>query len=569
MRQKQNRKRIFTSLREISGASSHRWRGFLNILAVFMIWMLLCFGIFMWQADLMREKAYSRCEDAHRILDTVVNMSREQTGDIYREKELLEDFWLFWNHDVESYMEQRIQNNHEQRAMKSFPEYMNVFITEHQNIYNKIYFVTKKGIYSLEANPEGGGGIYSYDAAQSQFEKDCRDGEGGYPISVNVQNIYHMKESVGEIIFLVNEEYLFGALKSSGDSYVLLEHGEIRKYWGDLSEKKQSSDIMAHWMIYECSTHGNRIEIGFQTLDVILENWPVFLLVTGIFFMVAGMMFFWTRRMTKENEEFLEEFIHVIQLAKKGEFQRIKVRKRKDSYAMLALEINDMLSKLDVHIKKEYILKGMQQDAEMKAMLYQINPHFLYNTLEIIKAQANIQGNVTVSDALFDLGSMYRMLVKLGDTITLRQEIELLSHYLNILELGNQENFYYEIDVDEEMMELATVKFWMQPLAENYFVHGYGKEREYNLFSVQGQKKEDGYQLLIMDNGSGMEAEEMEKLNLELSRQTGIPRNKIGIRNVCQRLRYFYRNRMTFQMAQNVPRGLRIEIFIEKDWDEG
>lgn len=126
---------------------------------------------------------------------------------------------------------------------------------------------------------------------------------------------------------------------------------------------------------------------------------------------------------------------------------------------MLALEINDMLSKLDVHIKKEYILKGMQQDAEMKAMLYQINPHFLYNTLEIIKAQANIQGNVTVSDALFDLGSMYRMLVKLGDTITLRQEIELLSHYLNILELRNQENFYYEIDVDEEMMELATVKF--------------------------------------------------------------------------------------------------------------
>lgn len=265
--------------------------------------------------------------------------------------------------------------------------------------------------------------------------------------------------------------------------------------------------------------------------------------------------------------------LHTLRVAmenfKQGDFsQKVEVMTQ-DEVGEASACFNRMVDDIRELIDKNYVLAIRERESELDTLQAQINPHFLYNTLEIIKAQANIQGNVTVSDALFDLGSMYRMLVKLGDTITLRQEIELLSHYLNILELGNQENFYYEIDVDEEMMELATVKFWMQPLAENYFVHGYGKEREYNLFSVQGQKKEDGYQLLIMDNGSGMEAEEMEKLNLELSRQTGIPRNKIGIRNVCQRLRYFYRNRMTFQMAQNVPRGLRIEIFIEKDWDEG
>ena len=208
---------------------------------------------------------------------------------------------------------------------------------------------------------------------------------------------------------------------------------------------------------------------------------------------------------------------------------------------MLADEINDMIENLDILIKKEYLLKINQQQIEMKAMLYQINPHFLYNTLEVIRAQSNIQGNVEVSDALFDLGSMYRMLSKLNDTIPLRQEIDLLRHYLNILELGNQDNFYYEIDVDSELMELDTVKFWMQPLAENYFVHGYDREKEYNLFSVQGQLQDGIYQILIMDNGIGMEESEIEKLNQELAHQEGLPKENIGVRNVCQRLKYFYR----------------------------
>ena len=300
-----------------------------------------------------------------------------------------------------------------------------------------------------------------------------------------------------------------------------------------------------------------------------MKNWLMFLAAAGAVLFAAGMILIWVQRRIKSNEVFLAEVIRVTRLAKEGEFQRIEVGKRKGNYAMLAEEINDMIQKLDLHIKKEYVLKIMQQNAEMKAMLYQINPHFLYNTLEIIRAQAIMQGNFTVSDALFDLGSMYRMLVKLGDTVSFGQEIALLTHYLNILELGNQDNFYFEIDMEEELLELETVKFWMQPLAENFFVHGYDKAKEYNLFSVQGQKVDQGYQILIMDNGSGMKQEELRSLNARLQQQTGIPRDKLGIGNVCQRLRYFYRNKMKFEISQNEPRGLRIEILIEKDWDGG
>ena len=72
-----------------------------------------------------------------------------------------------------------------------------------------------------------------------------------------------------------------------------------------------------------------------------------------------------------------------------------------------------------------------------------------------------------------------------------------------------------------------------------------------------------------MDNGIGMEDAEIEALNQELRRLTGMPKEKLGIRNVCQRLRYFYQNRMTFQVKANKPRGLRIEINIKEDWNRG
>lgn len=300
-----------------------------------------------------------------------------------------------------------------------------------------------------------------------------------------------------------------------------------------------------------------------------LDFWLLFLAIAVAVILAVCLMLLWIDRVEKSNAEFLGKFIHTIQLGKEGNFQQIEIGQRKDNYAMLAKEINDMLAKLDLLIKKEYLLKISQQEAEMKAMLYQINPHFLYNTLEIIRAQASIEGNVKVADALFSLGSMYRMQVKLGDTISMKQEVELLKCYLDILELGHQDNFYYEIDMDEEVMELNTVKLWLQPLAENYFVHGYDREKAFNLFSVQGQKTEGGYRIRVMDNGKGMEEEEIRALNLELAQQTGIPKEKMGIRNVCQRLRYFYQNRMTFQVKKNSPRGWLIEITVEEKWNRG
>ncbi|MCI8634341.1 MAG: histidine kinase [Eubacterium sp.] len=558
MKEKENKKGIHH-------ASPLRWQSMFVVAFACMFWMILCLGVFFWQSELMKAEENRQCEMIHRHLTSAENLCSEQVRSIYKDAELLRDFCSFWNHTIEGYMEKRLQQDNVQGSQESFPDYMNVFITENSEVFSKIYFLTAKDIYLLEAHQEGGG-EYSYNIPYSQYVEECENMGSGYPIGIDVQDIQDVKKNVGRVVFLLDFTYLTDHFNEQYSSHVLFRHGNMEKVWGDLKKRELNSDFLSSFTTYTCSIHGNQIEIGMHITDVLSKNRLLFLILTVLVVFVAGLVLAWMQRMAVQNARFHETLIHTIQLAKQGKFRQVEDWSKKGNYAMLAGEINDMISKLDLLIKKEYLLKISQQKTQMQAMLYQINPHFLYNTLEIIRAQANIQGNVALSDALFDLGNMYRMLSKLGDVIPMRQEVALLKHYLNILELGNPENFYYEIDLDEETMELDTVKFWLQPLAENYFVHGYDRNREYNLFSVQGQKKEDGYQLLIMDNGSGMQEEELAELNEKLKQAQGLPKENIGIQNVCQRLKYFYCGQMTFQIIKNHPKGLCIKIFIREDW---
>ena len=140
MKKQKNRKGIVEFLRDAYYSAPQIWYRFLGIAAALLIWLVLCFGAFIWSENRMKEENIERCEEVHEVLTDVENQCKEQVKDIYKESELLGDFWLFWNHDMEGYMEQRLLVSGDDGSVKSFPEYMNVFLTEHKNIFNKIYF---------------------------------------------------------------------------------------------------------------------------------------------------------------------------------------------------------------------------------------------------------------------------------------------------------------------------------------------------------------------------------------------------------------------------------------------
>jgi two-component system sensor histidine kinase YesM len=166
-----------------------------------------------------------------------------------------------------------------------------------------------------------------------------------------------------------------------------------------------------------------------------------FLVLTFISSLVFFIMVFFLYIKRKQDISFLNDIITSIEEAKQGQFVHTNFKRRNDEYGLIATELNDMASKINCFIEKEYILKINQQDAEMKALQNQINPHFLYNTLEIIRSKALLNDDIDVSDAISNLGNLYRNIVKTENEITIEKELSLLNEYLKLMEFKYSSNF--------------------------------------------------------------------------------------------------------------------------------
>jgi len=195
---------------------------------------------------------------------------------------------------------------------------------------------------------------------------------------------------------------------------------------------------------------------------------------------------------------------------------------------------------------------------------HQINPHFLHNTLETIRSCAIMGQLEAVSDAITNLGKMYRSVVKSDLSVTMGEEVELLNAYLEIMALRYSGSFAYHTGLEKGMLELETVKFWMQPLAENFFIHGYDKSSEYNLFVLNGWEEAERYVIEMTDNGSAIEPSHLEEINATLGKPSA-KQEGIGLKNVYARLRYFYGDDLEMSLRNNSESGITITIFIPKE----
>lgn len=237
-----------------------------------------------------------------------------------------------------------------------------------------------------------------------------------------------------------------------------------------------------------------------------------------------------------------------------------------DVFLLIQNALSKMSEEIDRHIEREYVLKLEQQKAEMAALEHQINPHFLYNTLEIIRSKAFLSGNPEVSDAIFNLGNLYRSIVKKPSVLPFSDEIALLESYLKIMECRFGDKFYYTIDIPEEIRLLDTVKFWMQPLTENFFAHGFSHDEPHNLLLITGEVSEREYTVSFIDNGKQPTAERIEELNRRLHADTDdLPETgAIGMKNVYSRLRHFYGEDLRMTIQNNDADGVTIAVSIPR-----
>jgi two-component system sensor histidine kinase YesM len=224
-----------------------------------------------------------------------------------------------------------------------------------------------------------------------------------------------------------------------------------------------------------------------------------------------------------------------------------------DSFNHMIGEIDHLISELNVNIEalkeeKENVklVQKQKRKAELKALQAQINPHFLYNTLNAITWQAADQGASEISILSNSLGKFFRLSLSNGnEIITLRDEIEHVRSYLNIQRIRYKTKMNYQITIDDELLGIPTIKLILQPLVENSIYHGIklkdteGFIRIYSSTHV-GDNGISVLKLCVEDNGHGIEEDKLLKINTCLMEGKMNQKEGYGIYNVNERLKLYY-----------------------------
>ena len=222
--------------------------------------------------------------------------------------------------------------------------------------------------------------------------------------------------------------------------------------------------------------------------------------------------------------------------------------------------------------EKEFMIS--QQEMEFKMLASQINPHFLYNTLETIRMKAFTAGDREVATAVKLLGrSMRYVLENVGASVTsLEGEIEHVDIYMMIQQLRFGDRILYEKKVEEglELSEYQILPLLLQPVVENAILHGMEEKEEGGVIRLSVYSRiSDGLRLLyidVEDNGCGMASEALEKLRKDIEIRDMSRSKSIGLYNINQRIRQYYGNGYRMHIYSKSKEGTLIRLIIPAEY---
>lgn len=227
----------------------------------------------------------------------------------------------------------------------------------------------------------------------------------------------------------------------------------------------------------------------------------------------------------------------------KGDFKGSLTLKNDDEFRIIADSINNMEHEILELMEKQKKEAEVKKDLEFRVLQNQINPHFLYNTLNTIKWMASLQHADTIRDMTAALGRLLQNISKGSDKISIYEEMSLLDDYVLIQDIRYDGRIKVKYHIgDPEITQALILKFIFQPIVENAIFHGIEpKEDGYGTIDIYLNRQENNIHVHIVDNGIGMTPEQTELLLNPLSdtpNRRGL--NGIGISNINQRIKMTY-----------------------------
>ena len=277
--------------------------------------------------------------------------------------------------------------------------------------------------------------------------------------------------------------------------------------------------------------------------------------VTGLSMGIVVLVFFLASRFFAARISVVE---HAMERAREGDLSvRIPVRNNRDELDIISVLFNGMCSDLERHIATEYRAQLKLKESELRALQAQINPHFIYNTLEIIRLRAAMNGDHAVSSMIVHLSRLFRSGLRARSiAISLREEIDYCRDYLELNRVRYQDRLLVAYQIDPATENCGVPRLILQPLVENIIVHGIdGAERTVKI-SVTVTMENRRIRLSIRDTGKGMSPEEVWTLRDALkSPQRDSLHQSIGIRNVHDRMRILFGDDFSLEIESATGTG--------------
>lgn len=448
---------------------------------------------------------------------------------------------------------------------------------EQKEIYNKIHNSGKVVILNTKRYTYNNVDNYLYNIGIKAWDLQTGEDLGIVIISINekyLQNICNIEEgnetnnSVKEYSFVADNE---GTIVSFSDNNYIgttIKKGSGQSSY-DVEGLLKSTSLNQKDGIIINSVPINNTNWSIVNLidkssmfSEINSLWKFTLEITLVIILVCiGLIIAFSNKFYKSVNDIVVE----IKKAKKGDFSAHIKLNRESELMFISNEFNEMILKVNglvENLKKQneyiYEISNKRREAEINAIVAQINPHFLYNTLDCINWMAIKNDNFEVSKMIGNLADILRYsITSINEQVTIYQEVEWLEKYLYLHEVRFHNSFKVEFDVNDEILGCKIYKLLLQPIVENAVLHGFKGCVSGKILTIKIDKfKENHLRIEISNNGISIPKDKLDhilddKLN-----------SRIGIKNVDERLKIYYKGSADMRVESEENVGTKVTIVI-------
>lgn len=405
-------------------------------------------------------------------------------------------------------------------------------------------------------------------------------------VDVNIEN--YTKQQLGSVKLDID---LGKLLKPAGngsytvivydDNYELLYASDekrklkIKQY---LEEKKFPEGFKKQYMTEYSQLDDFQMNILFlfNNSELVEKQGEIYLLVFPALLLVLlfalGFAYLYSRKFSSRVEQLVRKF----EIAETGDLAIRAPIPGQDEISQLDKKFSHMLKKLEQLIQKEYVQELEKKEAQFRNLQLQINPHFLYNTLETISSLAAVRQVFPICDMCQKLRDIFRYSIgkNYGEYVTVEEELRHTQNYVFIQKMRySRFAVFYNVEIDTKKQKV--LRFILQPIVENAILHGLRELACSGTLEISIYNEETCMVISVTDDGVGMEKEEVEELSQYINSSDNLKDTgrSIGIRNVNQRIRLSCGEEYGITI-QSSPHGgssffLKLPlIFTEEDKDE-